>query len=689
MIPRIDESMRICHPVILVLLLGAGPFGTGTVAAQTAPLRPPISRPMLEQLRLADQALAAGNPDSALEIFQDLLDGRLDRVVVASPSEPGRRIGVRRHVLEQIESRGLLDRYRQLMEPRARHLVGEPDSADMGLLEAGLRRFPLTETGQASARALLSNLTECGRLDDARMLAARLADEGLLAEDDPLRLGVLVLALHGTGREDELVDLARRHGDCVIGLGGASKTLAEFLAALTDGRPKSAAAARLPGGKIPYSWGRVFAKNRDRGGRPRRTGGMGRDDDTWSDPDHLPVRPVLTAQAVFACDGLSLGGFNRKDGRPLWAAFRTIDDGFLGARDLALEYEVLLDGDLLFAYLQGEPMFSATMWFRGGAVVSHQLVALDPTTGRARWSHLACDRERDKEDPEGFLARLSVCQVPLPIGDRLYVSGCTFDGVFLDWVCALERDTGRLIWRSFMGEGQTVMGRASTPRRAPITGPLVEHEGVLYHCTNLGAVAAIDATSGATLWHSDYPRDGEEDIDFDGSTRSRRRGFEPETRPWWMPAAPIVDERQVAFAPTDSMSILAVDLRDGRLHRVTGAASTTGERFGRLLAFENDRILVSHRTIRCCRQGIDAVDWTFPAAGDGEWLVGRPWRRGGRLYFSTTGNVSRAYELDTATGAVQAIAEIGVEGDRAGHLDFNAGGVVMGSANAILFFKDP
>ncbi|TWT99742.1 outer membrane biogenesis protein BamB [Botrimarina colliarenosi] len=133
---------------------------------------------------------------------------------------------------------------------------------------------------------------------------------------------------------------------------------------------------------------------------------------------------------------------------------------------------------------------------------------------------------------------------PTVRGDRLYIA-IVRPGVRNEMSLACYAVTsGRLLWRCDLGSGD-VESRITGTNPAP---PVVVGDSV-YVATNLGAVAAIDASRGRIRWIARYPRTTQPNIRFDQVGE---------------PASPcVVIGDQLIAAPSDSEQLTAWDTGTG------------------------------------------------------------------------------------------------------------------------------
>ncbi|HZE98341.1 MAG TPA: PQQ-binding-like beta-propeller repeat protein, partial [Planctomycetota bacterium] len=123
-----------------------------------------------------------------------------------------------------------------------------------------------------------------------------------------------------------------------------------------------------------------------------------------------------------------------------------------------------------------------------------------------------------------FERNFSYSAPPLVRGDRLYLGVCTSPmGEQESRVLCVDRKTGRPLWTTFLssvtGMQVAFMGVSYQPAYLPM---LAEQGGMLYVQTNLGVVGALNPSTGALLWLSQYRRTGRR---FQPNTGQMEVGF--------------------------------------------------------------------------------------------------------------------------------------------------------------------
>jgi outer membrane protein assembly factor BamB len=156
-------------------------------------------------------------------------------------------------------------------------------------------------------------------------------------------------------------------------------------------------------------------------------------------------------------------------------------------------------------------------------------------------------------------------------------------------LAAFESRSGRLLWRRTLSRiAPLKITQSRYPRKIRIlsTTPAV-NQGVVYHCSNAGVVAALDAQTGDIRWLTRYPQVRSVLDNFAGI------GHE------WRNTTPLIRGNRLYVAPADCKNLLCMDRDTGRvLWSVSHTADSAPERPGgypevwRLAGFAADGNLV-------------------------------------------------------------------------------------------------
>jgi len=202
-----------------------------------------------------------------------------------------------------------------------------------------------------------------------------------------------------------------------------------------------------------------------------------------------------------------------------------------------------------------------------------RLVCLDRKTGRQIWTTTL----HDLPDSQTALRSLQMGGSPLFVGDNLYVLVHGIKGQFEDcYVACFALATGQFRWATFIANSGI----------EPVFGPMADEAGEfsdavshiayaggrIFVVTNLGAVASLDAFTGAIAWLDIYRTESSPaGVNFNPALLRFRRGApEPDdesayaSAPWiYNPA--VVQNGNLFMLPADSRSLFVYNASSGKL----------------------------------------------------------------------------------------------------------------------------
>ena len=595
--------------------------------------------PVVQQLLLkADEALAQQDLARALGHWQDILDRFGSKVIQvaqgdrsAHPTDPtvaGDRFrGVRAHVMERLRQLPAeqFAQYVKRMEPLAAALLqrGASTFAEAPLREAAAR-WLLVPSGQTAALTLLDLLLDQGRFDEALLQAQRLEAElrsiaaGATAQVQAAAR--TALALRGLGRRAGLEAMAVAHSGADAGtlrVGAQTLPAATWFRSLAEEiAAPSAADATTHFPPLDVVRRRMWAEPLQRNNESRELYVFD-EHEVSARVGWFAVMPSVQGAAVFWNDGLALRCASLFTRSELWPAVRGPVNRHAGRRNRNLLFRVMVDGDLAVAALEGPPLARPQRAWQGfetiEAIPNRKLVAVDSTNGAVRWSH-----HTPSGDERDFLRRLSVLQPPIARGDTLYATGTVQLGVFHHWAMAIDRSTGRLRWRTYLGAGQLELNMFGNPVKEAVPLPLAEADGVLYCCTNMGVFCAVDALTGTLLWASAYAQE---------SIPSTDSPVTYERHPGWVSTAPVIAGERVYAAPLDSMTVVSFQRNDGMVQSYSATRRTLANPNTWFLGVHKGLMLVAGNVLTAVDAQSGAVRWRsveIPARAGRAIFEGQP-----------------------------------------------------------------
>ncbi len=442
----------------------------------------------------ASEQIRTGNTAEALRLYQRLLDqfpNRLLRTDESSASFTSVRLSVHKALLEQPD---LLASYVETNDPVAQRLLNEGRADDVFV-----SRF-LTPTGLTAALNLAESMLVRARFDFAVDILGQCETHPFLQGSAQARWATLsvLTGVYGGQRSlaDHAIELMRSSPE-----GPRLAALAESLASTFVPPPqsRSASPAEPPDGATLRQMGNSPTWRYDL--ETPLAGSVGARRDGWPDnPDPraveetirlLAVMPVVASDFIYIHNGVTLTALDRFDGRQRWSAdYRlassTPENGRFGG------------GMFDSISVQNDPRIVALDQDRVVAIVSRpvndpdlrtMVVCHDAGSGRRLWTTTPGGIHPD-------LSGATIVGIPV-VHDGLVLLTVRKQTLRLvsDFLVAVDLATGRHVWHQHLASS-AIFGYYAV---LPSTAPLVQ-DGTAYLSTPLGAIAAIDARTGLTLW---------------------------------------------------------------------------------------------------------------------------------------------------------------------------------------------
>jgi outer membrane protein assembly factor BamB len=292
----------------------------------------------------------------------------------------------------------------------------------------------------------------------------------------------------------------------------------------------------------------------------------------------LAFHPIVLGDQVIVCDGWRVLAYNLNDRPaegensgpklviPVWKYPAEDDDKVPHARNSSLgipRYTLTAFGNRIYARMASHS--AASVVGSGGRFAENSIVALDwSTQGKLLWE-LRSSKLTLPKKPADKLGNRTVSFEGTPVADErnvyVAVTDRRMDAKTETYVACFDADSGNLRWIRYVGAGSPegepnnfgFMGGMQPSTLAPgdFNHRLLSLDGsTLYYQTNLGALAALDAATGSTLWVATYPR---QDL------RQLGNAFERDLNP------AVIHDGRVFIAPGDSDAVFAFDSASGRL----------------------------------------------------------------------------------------------------------------------------
>ncbi|MGO9915177.1 MAG: PQQ-binding-like beta-propeller repeat protein [Isosphaeraceae bacterium] len=292
----------------------------------------------------------------------------------------------------------------------------------------------------------------------------------------------------------------------------------------------------------------------------------------------LAYHPIILGDQVIVTDGVRVLAYNLND-RPTGAdgtSIRSVEPAWKHERDGALS------GPQAMRPSPGVPRFTLTavghrIYARMGGMTQTFFSRLDGTTSSGVNSIIALDWSTQGKllweqkstsillpnRPHDRAGNRSVTFEGTPVADarNVYVAVTDRREQIATYVACYDAENGTPRWVRYLGSASADVNNfpgfgMAMPFASSAAGDynhrLLSLDGpTLYYQTNLGAVVALEAETGTTLWVGTYPRQEFSRLGGGGSERDLN------------PA--VIDDGRVFVAPSDSSAIFAFDASNGRL----------------------------------------------------------------------------------------------------------------------------
>ena len=375
----------------------------------------------------------------------------------------------------------------------------------------------------------------------------------------------------------------------------------------------------------------------------------------------LAFHPIVLGEQVIVCDGSRVLAYNLNDRPgegepsgaklviPVWKYPPDEDAQVPQARSSSPpipRYTLTAFGNRIYARmgLHGPP--DGGMRFRP-TPSTNSIVALDwSTQGKFLWEQKS-NAVALPNRPHDRNGNRTVSFEGTPVADERNVYLALTDRQQNKnelYVACLDAETGAVRWVRYVGAGSPLgnnninnfggFGMQPTPPPDDdYNHRLLSLEGTtLYYQTNLGALAAIDAATGSTLWVASYPR---QDQRVAGSSADRDLN----------PA--VIHDGRVFVAPADADAIFAFDSASGRLLWQSDRRIADDIKLSHVLGVAKGRLVVTGNRVVLLNEKTGALVQAWPDAGKALDGYGRGLLAGDKIYWPTQNEIE---VLDQRTG---------------------------------------
>ncbi|HZK81266.1 MAG TPA: PQQ-binding-like beta-propeller repeat protein, partial [Humisphaera sp.] len=482
-----------------------------------------------------------------------------------------------------------LDVYRARFEAPAQSLLDGAGPDDIVTLNKVYSLYFVTEAGKRAGIRLIDIYLENGEYSAAAWLGDRLLSlhPSLLAERSAI-LYRTALAYDFSGdpqkARDRLADLRAKFPNDRDVIRGKDVILADSLAheieapvaGSQNGSPDSwpvawgdASRARIstaegrPGARLygvalsKPNYGNLPQQNKEALEKAY--------DESIQDGQTLGIMPVVDRGELFFQDGLKIYGISLESGVALPGWLQTYPNGIFAlpntsgssrSHQLTL---ALTDHEVLAIMGQADQQAAQIPGLQ--QPTEPKMVCLDRQTGHEKWVVALSQLPDSAKD----VRTLQMSGSPLVVGDAVLVIGRGAKTQFEDcYVIAFDLATGKHRWSTYIASASSGAFMWNMPQ---YQGESVSHlayaNGRVYVQTNLGALAALDAYTGAIAWLDIYPtgRGGNNPQQFNPFQQAGQNP-QPRHKPWTF--NPVMVQDGVVFSlPTEGHYLLIYDAGSG------------------------------------------------------------------------------------------------------------------------------
>ena len=282
-------------------------------------------------------------------------------------------------------------------------------------------------------------------------------------------------------------------------------------------------------------------------------------------------------------------------------------------------------------------------------------------------------------------ARASFPAAPVIVDDTIFASAVLLEGFVQSYVMAFDLWTGRMKWATWICSGQVEQTMFGEHAREPLMTSIAVEQGTVFHCSALGAMAALDARDGKPRWMSSY-----EQVEI-----APPKGYYPVERTLgWANTAPAISDGVVVAAPLDSDFAMGYDIETGKtLWRYPRRNYSNRNELEHILGCADGRVVFSgSRRLECRQLRSGRLLWALPQNELlGQRLAGRGLLAQGRvcvLLLSQGRSSSSAAVVQFGLKAGTRLLSEDCAATRRGDLSLSGGNVIITGGGVLHVFEN-
>jgi outer membrane protein assembly factor BamB/tetratricopeptide (TPR) repeat protein len=409
----------------------------------------------------------------------------------------------------------------------------------------------------------------------------------------------------------------------------------------------------------------------------------------------LAFHPIVLGDQVLVCDGTQVLAYNLSDRasdadgnaprliEPAWK--HPADDGgqVPQARHPTLgipRYTLTAVGHRIYARMGMSAPFVPGL----GGMASRgttSIIALDwNTQGKLVWEQKSTSLSLPNRPPERNNGNRTVSFEGTPVADarNVYVAVTDRREQTETYVACFDAETGASRWVRYLGTSSDVnnFGGMGLPMPFAVSAAgdfnhrLLSLDGpTLFYQTNLGALIALEAETGATVWVATYPRQ---------ELVRQENGSERDLNP------AVIHEGRVFVAPSDADAIFAFDAANGRFLWRTDRISDD-VKLSHLLGVAKNRLVATGNRVLLFDVESGRLLHAWPDSGKSLEGHGRGLLAGDLIYWPTQNEIE-VLDQRTALRAEPPIRLLETYHTKGGNLVAGDGYLIVAQADGLVVF---